>query len=209
MGKQYKPYAKPKTLDALTGRRPVGNEKHEAYAIARAQGLNKTSSARIAGFSEKGSAAAGYRLEKTQPEIIARIEWLKKSSSTSDKDLDEARRSMLERGGPALVTDVTATWLALEFQKNCDLARTLNQPKEANIALAYIAQLKMLMPSEIPFAQEKPGTSNARTNGASEEISEGDSLTEGVGDAAEYSDEAEETFGLVSPSEVEGNNGSN
>ncbi len=48
------------------------NQKHEAYAVARAAGYSQTESAKRSGFSKTSAPNAGFRLERLEP-VKARI----------------------------------------------------------------------------------------------------------------------------------------
>lgn len=206
MGIQLKPGKKALPEGAI----PLDNPMHEAFALARSSGLSQRAAALTAGYATKSASVSGSTLERKNKKVIDRIAFMKAGGEINDQTLDKARQDMLDSGGPDLVDMVTAKWLALEFYKNCQIARTHQNVRDANHALVYIAKLFKKMDSTIPFPPGAPHpqelTPKDRIDADTDKahtIQKGLEITKRMGGAALAFATTEDEFEIVSPGDVE------
>lgn len=198
----------------MSGAIPLENQQHEAFSLARASGLSQKAAALVAGYADKSAGVTGNRLEKANKPVMARLVFLRMNGKLTEETLDKARQSVIDSGGPDLVDMLTAKWLALEFFKNCRMARDQKNIRDANHSLVYIAKLFRKMDSTIPFPPGSPHppelTPKDRIDADTDKthtIQKGAEIASRMGGPAITFAETETDFEIVSPGDVEDTDG--
>jgi hypothetical protein len=198
---------------ALPGSKPLENMKWEMFAQARSKGASQKACAMTAGYSEKSASVTGNKLDR-MPQIRQRVKFLQGNGILTSKDLEAARIAFIEEGGPDMISGVTAKWLAMEFFKNCQIARSKGNLRDANHALVYISKLHQKMDSIIPFPPGSPHPDenperdriDANTNDPGS-IQKGAEIAERLGQSLIDREEAEDVPEIVSPSDADKTDG--